>query len=147
MNNKLARVCAFSLFFLGLLIGNHAFAATYGEVIPEGQVAVAIDVAAGNTAQYAGKPALFSGRITEVCQAEGCWLMIEENGQAARVMVKDHAFAVPKDASGRAVIYGVLSEKAIDGKTAAHLAEDSASGKPVAARELRIAATGIDISP
>jgi len=111
MTIKTARRSALALIAASLLMASHAHAASYGAALPEGD-AVAIDVAATAVANYAGKPQLFSGRITEVCQKEGCWLVIEENGQSARVMVKDHAFAVPKDASGRAVVYGVLTEGA-----------------------------------
>ncbi len=145
MTIKTARRSALALIAASLLMASHAHAASYGAALPEGD-AVAIDVAATAVANYAGKPQLFSGRITEVCQKEGCWLVIEENGQSARVMVKDHAFAVPKDASGRAVVYGVLTEKALDAKASAHLAEDSASGKPVGNRELQITATVVSIA-
>jgi hypothetical protein len=122
-----------------------AWAGHYGVAFPEGE-AVAIDVAAAKVADHAGKPALFSGRITEVCQKEGCWLVIENNGQSARVMVEDHAFAVPKDAKGLATVYGVLSEKILDDKAAKHLAEDAGRSEPVARRELRIAATAVAIA-
>lgn len=122
-----------------------AMAGHYGEAFPSGE-AVAIDVAAAKVADHAGKPALYSGRITEVCQKEGCWLVIENNGQAARVMVKDHAFAVPKDASGMATVYGVLSEKILDDNAAKHLAEDAGGAEPVSRRELRISATAVSIA-
>lgn len=145
MTMKSVRHSALAVIAAGLLMSSVANAASYGAALPEGD-AVAIDVAATTVADYAGKPTLFSGRITEVCQKEGCWLVIEENGQSARVMVKDHAFAVPKDASGRAVVYGVLTEKMLDSKASAHLAEDSASGKPVGNRELQITATVVSIA-
>jgi len=145
MSSYVARISSITLLTAALLMNGRADAASYGVAMPAGE-AIAIDVAAGTTADYLGKPQLFSGRITEVCQAEGCWLVIENNGESARVMVKDHAFAVPKDAKGEVVVYGVLSEKSIDEKTATHLAEDSASGKPVASRELRITATAVRIA-
>ena len=96
---------------------------TYGEALPEA-TAVPISVAAADADAYVGKANRFSGRITEVCQKEGCWMMLEDNGEVARVMMHDHAFAVPKDASGRAEVHGVLSVKE---------------------RELRIDATGVRI--
>ena len=96
---------------------------TYGEALPEA-TAVPISIAAADADAYVGKANRFSGRITEVCQKEGCWMMLEDNGEVARVMMHDHAFAVPKDASGRAEVHGVLSVKE---------------------RELRIDATGVRI--
>ncbi|KFN44933.1 DUF4920 domain-containing protein [Arenimonas oryziterrae] len=124
-------------------------AADFGAPLPKGE-AVSIDIAAANAQAYADKPQLFAGRITEVCQKEGCWLMIEENGMAARVMVKDHAFAVPKDASGRAVVYGVLSEKAMTPEAAKHMAEDAGheghAAHDVLPKEYRILATAVSIT-
>src|SRR5690606_4811401 len=93
--------------------------------------------------RHAGAPQRFSGRITEVCQAEGCWLMLEDNGQAARVMFRDHAFLVPKDSTGSAVVHGVLERRELTAEQARHFAEDS--GKPVQASpvEYRIIADGV----
>ena len=53
--------------------------ARFGKPLPtSAPVAVADAVAAFD--QHAGKPLRFSGRITEVCQAEGCWLVLDDNG-------------------------------------------------------------------
>lgn len=144
MHHTIIRLAAGAL-LLGALVSSPAQAGHYGVALPEGE-ATTIDAAAARVADFSGKPALFSGRITEVCQKEGCWLVIENNGQAARVMVKDHAFAVPKDASGRVVVYGVLSEKLLSDEAAAHLAEDAGRAQPVAKRELRITATAVSIA-
>ena len=84
--------------------------ARYGAPLP---ATTAIPVAAAVAAfdQHAGKPQRYSGRITQVCQNQGCWMMLEDNGQAARVMFKDHAFLIPKDSTGHAEVVGVLSRK------------------------------------
>jgi hypothetical protein len=120
-----------------------ALAASYGEPMPEGET-TAIDAAAADPAAHAGKPARFSGRITEVCQKKGCWVVLEQDGQSARVMAKDHGFAVPKDASGEAIAYGVLEVEPISEEHARHLVEDDGAKAP-AERELRIVATAIEI--
>ena len=135
-----------SVFAMMLLLSSAVFASepkTYGEVLPEA-VAVPISVAAADADAYAGKANRFSGRITEVCQKEGCWMMLEDNGEVARVMMHDHAFAVPKDASGRAEVHGVLSVKQLSKEAAEHLAEDG-NGIVPPSRELRIDATGVRI--
>ena len=54
------------------------------------------------------------------------------------------AQAVPKDASGEAVAYGVLELKPISADHAKHLVEDDGAKAP-AERELRIVATAIRI--
>jgi len=118
---------------------------TYGEPIPTDGAAVPISAAAADVDAHAGKPQRYSGRITEVCQKEGCWMMLEDDGQAARVLMRDHAFFVPKDASGEAEVYGVLSVKELSPEAARHLAEDAGNGALPQTRELRIEATGVRI--
>ena len=117
--------------------------ARYGKPLPEtAAVPVAEAIAAYDA--HAGKPQRYSGRITQVCQAEGCWMVLEDNGQTARVMFKDHAFAIPKDSSGRAQVVGVLSRKQLTPEQVEHLRED-AKGLPVSPVEYRILAEGVEI--
>ena len=119
---------------------------TFGAPLPMDGDVVSVAVAAADPEAYAGKPHRFSGRITEVCQKEGCWLMLEDNGHAARVMMRDHGFAVSKDATGHAEVFGVLTVKQLSKEAAQHMADDA--GKPTSAmpeRELRIDASGVRI--
>ena len=118
-------------------------ATSYGAPMPAGDT-VGIAAAAADPAAHAGKPQRFTGRITQVCQKQGCWVVLEQDGQSARVMAKDHGFAVPKDASGEAIAYGVLELEPITAEHAKHLVEDDGAKAP-AERELRIVATAIEI--
>ncbi len=127
-----------------LAVSPAAFAANYGEPMPAGEN-IDIAAAAADPAAHAGKAQRFTGRITQVCQKQGCWVVLEQGGQSARVMAKDHGFAVPKDASGQAVAYGVLEAKTINEDHAKHLVEDDGAKAP-AANELRIVATSIEIT-
>lgn len=126
-----------------LAVSPAAFATHYGEPMPAGDN-VAIKAAAADPAAHAGKPMRFAGRITQVCQKQGCWVVLEQDGQSARVMAKDHGFAVPKDASGEAIAYGVLEVEPITEEHARHLVEDDGAKAP-AEKELRIVATAIEI--
>jgi len=127
-----------------MLMSPLALAADYGEPMPEGE-AIGVAVAAADPAAYTtGEPAKFSGRITQVCQKKGCWVVLEQDGASARVMAKDHGFEVPRDASGPAVAYGILQEEPISEEHARHLVEDDGAAPP-AARELRIVATSISL--
>lgn len=122
-----------------------AFAAEpriYGGAMPDGE-ARAIGAALAEIESLAGQPAKFAGRVTQVCQAKGCWLILEDNGRHARVRTKDHAFFVPKDASGRAVVFGALSEVELKPEMAKHLAEDAGESGPVASREYQIVADSV----
>lgn len=122
-------------------VASHA--TSYGEAMPESEP-VSIAVAAKDPAAYAGKPMRFSGRITQVCQKKGCWVVLEADGESARVMAKDHGFGVPTDAAGIAHAWGVLQVEPISEEHARHLVEDDGASAP-AAQELRIVATGIEI--
>jgi hypothetical protein len=129
-----------------LLFAAAASAATpYGEPLPEGETVPVSRAIAGFDA-HAGVPARFSGRITEVCQAKGCWMMLEDDGKAARVMFGDHAFHIPKDTTGRAVVHGVLSRRQLTPEQVEHLSGDSASGVAVEPVEYRIVADGIEVA-
>ena len=113
----------------------------YGKPLPEGASTPIAQAVAGFDA-HAGKPARFNGRIAEVCQAEGCWMVLEDDGQTARVMFGDHAFQIPKDSAGRAEVHGVLSRKQLTPAQIKHLEEDS-KGLPVSPVEYRILADGV----
>ena len=122
-----------------------AHGAVYGAALPETPpAAVPMDLAASNPAAYIGKAGAWSGRITSVCQAQGCWLVLSgEQGQFARVLMHEHGFSVPKNARGEAIVFGTLSEKQRTAEERAHLAKDGA--KEPAARELEIDATSVVI--
>lgn len=115
--------------------------AVYGKPMPEGEP-VSIARALAEPGAHT-MPAKFEGRIAKVCQSKGCWLILEEDGRWARVMTK-HQFFVPKEASGRAVVYGALSEVEVDEKQARHLAEEDGGGEPIL-REFRVVAESIEI--
>ena len=126
-----------------LLVSAVASAASFGDKMPDG---VATDIGAAVSAPDAGeRTGKFVGRITQVCQKEGCWLVIESDGKAARVRTKDHAFVVPKDSKGTATVFGVHSPIEMSAKEAKHLSDD-AGGKEVAPREWQIVASAIEIA-
>lgn len=115
----------------------------YGAALPdERPTPVPIDAAATHPSAQAGQPGAYRGRITEVCQKMGCWLVLAgENGAFARVAMHDHAFRVPKDAKGEAIVYGTLGETQRSAEEVAHLAEDGA--RAATEREWQIDATSV----
>ncbi|NZA25640.1 DUF4920 domain-containing protein [Luteimonas sp. SJ-92] len=122
-----------------------AGAQAYGEPLPPGE-AVPVSEAIDDFDAHAGAPRRFSGRITQVCQAKGCWMMLEDEGRAARVMFGDHAFAIPKDSTGAAEVHGVLTRKELSEEAAQHLAEDAGRDAPDPTIEYRIVAEGVEIA-
>lgn len=113
----------------------------YGKPLPEG-ASTPVSQAVDAFDAHAGKPARFSGRIAQVCQTKGCWMVLEDNGRIARVMFGDHAFQIPKDSTGPAEVHGVLSRRQLTPEQVKHLEEDS-KGLPVSPVEYRILADGL----
>ena len=54
----------------------------------------------GDPARFAGDTLLIRGEVTEVCQKKGCWTVIREGDEHARVRFKDYGFFLPKDCVG-----------------------------------------------
>lgn len=126
------------------LSASHAFAATYGAPMPEGDAVTATAVLA-DAEQRSGDTLKVSGRITQVCQAKGCWLMLDADGTGIRVKT-GHEFFVPKDASGSAVVFGELKPTELTEAQAQHYVDDG-SGESKPGREWQILATSIVIEP
>ena len=129
-----------------LLASSAAAAATpYGKPLPAGDT-VPVSEAIADFAAHADRPQRFSGRITEVCQAKGCWMMLEDDGKVARVMFGNHDFYVPKDSAGAAVVHGVLTRKELTPAQVEHLSGDSGKGIAAEPVEYRITADGVEIA-
>ncbi len=136
LNKLLVLTCLF-------LFTASAQAKTYGAAMPKGK-AVDIAVAVQNLKAYASKPAKFKGRITQVCQMQGCWLMIESKGTAARIKTND-LFFVPKDSKGEVIVFGEIKQVEMKPEMAKHLAEDAGKPVVVANNEIQINAASVTI--
>ena len=104
--------------------------ARYGKPLPEtAAVPVAEAIAAYDA--HAGKPQRYSGRITQVCQAEGCWIKVErKDGTAMLVRAKDHAFLMPSNIVGKTVLIdGSATVKETTEAQRRHYAEDAGKSK------------------
>lgn len=119
-------------------------AATYGRPMPEGD-ALPVTGLLAQAERHSGHAMKFSGRITQVCQAKGCWVMLDANGTGIRVKT-GHEFFLPKDASGTAVVFGELKPVELSADQAQHYNDESAGGIE-AGREWQILATSIVIEP
>ena len=76
---------------------------------------------------------------------KGCWMVLEHEGQSARVMFGEDDFFIPKDSSGSAVVHGTLSRKELTPAQVAHMKADGKGGE-VAAVEYRILADGVRLA-
>ena len=67
--------------------------------------ATGIDQLTSNPQKYVGKVVQVRGKVTEVCQMAGCWMMIaDDSGNAIRIKVKDGEVVFPKDSPGKTAI-------------------------------------------
>lgn len=139
------RLLATLLLSAAAFVAHAADPVAYGEAFEDGP-AVPVSAALADFDGHAGEPMRFSGRITEVCQTKGCWMMLEHDGEAARVMFGNHAFFLPKDATGTAVVHGVLERKELTPEQVDHFTGDSATGTQAEAVEYRIVADGVRVS-
>ncbi|WP_202843158.1 DUF4920 domain-containing protein [Luteimonas saliphila] len=123
----------------------HAGGTPHGKPLPAGET-VPVSQAIAEFDAHAGAPKRFSGRITEVCRAKGCWMMLEDDGRSARVMFGKHDFYIPKDTTGSAVVHGVLTRKELTPEQVEHLSGDSGKGIAAEPVEYRITADGVEIA-
>ncbi len=142
---SLMRILLSSLLLSAVALVAHAASPNiYGEAFADGPV-VPVSSAIAQFDVHAGEPRLFSGRITQVCQAKGCWMMLEHDGETARVMFGKHAFFLPKDTRGSAVVHGVLERKELTAEQIEHFRRESDNGLAVQPTEYRIVADGVRV--
>lgn len=98
------------------------------------QPSVSLQDLAKNPSRFVGKTFQVKGKITEVCQVMGCWIMLTDGkGSMMRIQMPDGKVSFPKDAAGRTAVaegtlakYDLTKDEAI--AMAKHAAEDA--GRP-----------------
>ena len=81
--------------------------------------------------KYADRDVLLRGRISDVCQKRGCWVVLSEGDAHVRIGFKDYGFFVPKDCSGsQAYVEGRVQVKTLSEEEARHYESESRDGDP-----------------
>jgi uncharacterized protein YdeI (BOF family) len=90
------------------------------------------------------------GKVTQVCEKEGCWIKVQSPDGSMMVKMKDHKFTVPLVLHGKEiVIHGIAEEKTTTVEQLRHYAEDAGKSKEEIAkikepkREITVQAKGI----
>lgn len=139
------------LFLMGMAACNRAvplhddiygFAADPADAVP-------VEAVVSEPEHYAGRKVAVAGTVHEVCQMDGCWLMLRsmDTDRGLRVHAEldeggAYKFTVPGDISGRyAIVFGTISVP--DEGAEAHYQEDAPGQIPV----LSMSAAGVRISP
>jgi len=103
----------------------------YGEKPPADLLSnptVSVETLLDDPANYRDQNLLVSGRVTQVCQKKGCWMVIAHEDRTMRVMMKDHAFSVDMNGVGNdCLVHGTVITKAVDPEIVEHLAAESVS--------------------
>jgi len=90
-----------------------------------------------------------AGTVEKVCQKRGCWMVVKDGDLEARVIMKDHAFAIPFDSKGmKASVEGTLKVKVFTEAQAKHLAEDGKEDPSKVegeTKEFLLTATGVQL--
>ena len=119
----------------------------YGNKIPEAGAVITLKSAIENISSTQNQLQKISGTVTKVCRKKGCWMILTDNNNHARITFKDYEFFVPPS-TGRvnAVVYGKLSETKLSEKLAKHYAQDEGkSGAHIkgSSKEYSIVASGV----
>ena len=94
-------------------------------------------------------PVKITGTVGKVCQKKGCWMVITDGEASARVLVADHAFAIPMDGEGKAaIVEGTVEVKELSEANVAHLKQDGDSTLEGdgARKEYFVHATAVELS-
>ena len=114
----------------GKLASADVLAEVFGDPMPTSPPPVSLSAAIVRL-ETSGQPveSRVSGRITEVCQKKGCWMVLTDGSLYARVTFKDYGFFVPKDSGQHeAVVLGTLSSNQLTAREANHYEKDA--GRP-----------------
>jgi hypothetical protein len=93
--------------------------------------AVTVDALLAQPEKFVGKTVQVKGKITEVCQAMGCWMELAgENGKGIHMQFEHGVVEIPKDSAGKmAVAEGKLSKTELTRDEAVARAEEEAKDK------------------
>lgn len=122
---------------------------SFGSKIKPKEALPAVDLVGNSKVKNANVKV--EGEVESVCQAAGCWMKIKlADGKTMRVTFKDYGFFVPKDISGKKVIFeGTPSIKTTSVAELKHYAEDAGISKEEIAKinesktELSFVANGV----
>ena len=84
----------------------------------------------------------FSATVNEVCQAKGCWMLLDIGTEEAMVKFKDYGFFMPKNIVNKEVIVNgkaFISEISVDEQR--HYAEDSGKSDDEIAKIIEVKKT------
>jgi hypothetical protein len=129
VKRSIVTLCALAVALAAGIVARASDGAHFGAPFTDAKIVSLADAIAKPEA-YAETAVKLRGKVLDVCQAEGCWLVMSDGERDMRIHMKGHAFAVPKDIGGKTVVVeGLVEKKTISEAQARHLAEEG-SGDP-----------------
>jgi hypothetical protein len=124
----------------------------YGTIAPAQTTAVSADEIENKItgAEYSGR---ITGKVTEVCQAMGCWFKLQKaDGTSLVVKTKDHSFFLPQNLVGKTVtVDGTAKIKEVTEAQRKHFAEDGGKSKEEiekikgSEKQVQVVAAGVQV--
>lgn len=100
----------------------------YGDAFSDSP-AVSLSTLLADAASRTDQVVNVEGKVSEVCQKAGCWMVVSEGEQHMRIRMKDHGFSVDKAGAGKVCqVQGTLVARDIDPSEVAHFASETRSG-------------------
>ena len=88
--------------------------------------------------KFDGQTVMIEGRIADVCQKAGCWLVLAEGDKSIRIRTKAHRFFVAKDAKGKTGKFeGLVKSHKVDAKQVAHYESESTDGAVIPEKQAK----------
>jgi Domain of unknown function (DUF4920) len=101
---------------------------TFGKAITLRKV-LSLHEAMKQPGKYKDEKVLLEGKIKDVCQMKGCWLMLSQGDEVIRIKFEGYSFFVPKNSRGkRARVEGTLMQETISEEMARHYASEQSKG-------------------
>ena len=90
--------------------------------------AVSLQEALAQPGKYQNQKVLLEGKISDVCQMKGCWLMLSDGERDIRIKFENYSFFVPKDSRGKKVrAEGRLIQETLSEDMAHHYAAEQST--------------------
>ena len=88
--------------------------------------------------KFVGKKVRIEGKVSDVCQKMGCWMVISEGDKSMRITTKSHKFFVAKDGAGSTChIEGEMISRELDPERTAHFESESSKGAPIPEKQAK----------
>ena len=92
----------------------------------------------GDPEKYVGQNIRIEGKVSDVCQKMGCWMVISEADKHMRITTKDHKFFVAKDGAGNHChIEGKVISRELDAARTAHFESETSKDAPMPEKQAK----------